>query len=726
MAAMGVPTNDDEFAELFTHQEWVRRLALRLCGDAAAADDVVQATWIEALQGRGEARSPRAWLGGIVRHLSRRVRRDERARADREARAARAEAMPSPESLLASAELQRRVLAAVASLDEAYRVVVLMHYYEDLGGEEIAARLGVPSSTVRNRLSRAHERLRAKLDREYGGDHAAWSALLAPSLTLSAAQKIAVGAGITMKIKLIAAAVLVAFGAVVLWRRSEGEMKLAQGLSAPVAATLAMQPVAESPPASASASSGNERTPVAATTDAAVEHVLLWGAIRGAEAADLESSTFRFVDEDGAEHPANVSKSSTYSVFGVKPGRCRIQATGRGFVPFEEDLVLAPDREKVRHDVTLERALVLPVKFVTKGDGTPFETPMSWQCSLGVVATRDRPARLAGLLARVPSAFGVGVYHGQERFRPDKSIPAGYGGVLEIREKPPVWVSCILHELVVESRTLQGGEKEIVFEIDPAQLESQLATVVVRCADVRDGKPIAAATVDVGFQDSMGGGRSCDAAGTVRIEKLVPGMRSVTARAPQFAGWERWVRVPPGGSLDLGTIELAPAATVRGRIVDPDGRGIGARVNVFSQRAFASSCAPVIRRNDSSAADGAFSLASVESGSLRIVAQHDDFALTALDVDATNGALDGIELRLEKGTPIELHVARGAWTGVECVIHDASGRPLAMASAYPMFIRRLRLKPGHYELGVIDGDSIVRREPLEVGTEGIVREVRAP
>ena len=49
------------------------------------------------------------------------------------------------------------------------------------------------------------------------------------------------------------------------------------------------------------------------------------------------------------------------------------------------------------------------------------------------------------LLARVPSAFGVGVYHGQERFRPDKSIPAGYGGVLEIRDKPPVWVSCVLH-----------------------------------------------------------------------------------------------------------------------------------------------------------------------------------------------------------------------------------------------------------------------------------------
>lgn len=53
---MGVPTNDDEFAELFTRQEWVRRLALRFCGDAAVADDGPQAADLEELRKRPPSR----------------------------------------------------------------------------------------------------------------------------------------------------------------------------------------------------------------------------------------------------------------------------------------------------------------------------------------------------------------------------------------------------------------------------------------------------------------------------------------------------------------------------------------------------------------------------------------------------------------------------------------------------------------------------------------------
>ena len=49
-----------------------------------------------------------------------------------------------------------------------------MYYFDQLGTEEIAARLGVQSSTVRNQLSRARARLRERLERRFGGD---WKAL---------------------------------------------------------------------------------------------------------------------------------------------------------------------------------------------------------------------------------------------------------------------------------------------------------------------------------------------------------------------------------------------------------------------------------------------------------------------------------------------------------------------------------------------------------------------
>jgi RNA polymerase sigma-70 factor, ECF subfamily len=52
---------------------------------------------------------------------------------------------------------------AVAALPEPLRLVVSLKHFSGLGQEEIAAALSVPAGTVRSRLSRAYERLRAFL-----------------------------------------------------------------------------------------------------------------------------------------------------------------------------------------------------------------------------------------------------------------------------------------------------------------------------------------------------------------------------------------------------------------------------------------------------------------------------------------------------------------------------------------------------------------------------------
>ena len=58
----------------------------------------------------------------------------------------------------ASSDAQERnfaVLREVDQLPEAYREVVVLRYWEKLSTEEIAMRLGIPSGTVRSRLTRA-------------------------------------------------------------------------------------------------------------------------------------------------------------------------------------------------------------------------------------------------------------------------------------------------------------------------------------------------------------------------------------------------------------------------------------------------------------------------------------------------------------------------------------------------------------------------------------------
>jgi RNA polymerase sigma-70 factor (ECF subfamily) len=65
--------------------------------------------------------------------------------------------------LVANHERDARVRSAVAELPADYRDVVLAHYDEDLGLQEIADRLEVTESAVRSRLHRARARLRDAL-----------------------------------------------------------------------------------------------------------------------------------------------------------------------------------------------------------------------------------------------------------------------------------------------------------------------------------------------------------------------------------------------------------------------------------------------------------------------------------------------------------------------------------------------------------------------------------
>ncbi len=62
------------------------------------------------------------------------------------------------------AEREACVREALGELPEDYRDVVLAHYHEDLGLQEIARKLSVSESAVRSRLHRARVRLRAILN----------------------------------------------------------------------------------------------------------------------------------------------------------------------------------------------------------------------------------------------------------------------------------------------------------------------------------------------------------------------------------------------------------------------------------------------------------------------------------------------------------------------------------------------------------------------------------
>lgn len=216
---------------LFEHTAWMRGLARRLVLSDERADDVVQEAWRAALERPHRRDVPlRAWLAGIVRNQARFLRRSEGRRAGREAVAARPDVVSSTAELAACADEQRRLLQAVLGLPEAYRDVVLLRFYDGLEPRHIAARLGAPVNTVRTRLQRALERLRAELDEQHDGDRSAWCAALLPlmgpespavaSSAVLATTIFGTGFMALKTLSLVGLAVLVAFG---LWRSTRPE-----------------------------------------------------------------------------------------------------------------------------------------------------------------------------------------------------------------------------------------------------------------------------------------------------------------------------------------------------------------------------------------------------------------------------------------------------------------------------------------------------------------------
>jgi RNA polymerase sigma-70 factor (ECF subfamily) len=163
-------------AYLLEHREFVARIARRLIDCHDEVEDVVQDTFVAALN--SPEYKPRAWLARVARNLSIDRLRRRSARHRRELAAARAEGTASTAELAEQVAWQQRVVEAVLALDEPYRNVVLLRFYEELKPREIAARLGTPVETVRTRLRRALAQLRGTLEREAGGAQALGLALV--------------------------------------------------------------------------------------------------------------------------------------------------------------------------------------------------------------------------------------------------------------------------------------------------------------------------------------------------------------------------------------------------------------------------------------------------------------------------------------------------------------------------------------------------------------------
>ncbi len=161
-------------SEAMPHLNDIFRTALRVTGDRAAAEDVIQEVYLQAWRSFERFESGtncRAWLYKILFHCaSHQRRRWFRFPLLKETEEFLEANLTQPESV--SQHLSDEdILAALDGVSQDYRSVVLLVDVEEFAYKEVAEILGIPIGTVMSRLSRGRAMLRKRLmgvARSYG------------------------------------------------------------------------------------------------------------------------------------------------------------------------------------------------------------------------------------------------------------------------------------------------------------------------------------------------------------------------------------------------------------------------------------------------------------------------------------------------------------------------------------------------------------------------------
>ncbi|MGH3431867.1 MAG: RNA polymerase sigma factor SigE [Thermocrispum sp.] len=172
--AAWTPPSWDEIVR--THAPRVYRLAYRLAGNPHDAEDLTQETFIRVFRSLSSYKPGtfEGWLHRITTNLFLDMAR-RRSRVRMEGLPEDTDRIigddPSPEQVYSDTHLDPDLQAALDELPPEFRAAVVLCDVEGLSYEEIGATLGVKLGTVRSRIHRGRQALRATLERRRPQQH---------------------------------------------------------------------------------------------------------------------------------------------------------------------------------------------------------------------------------------------------------------------------------------------------------------------------------------------------------------------------------------------------------------------------------------------------------------------------------------------------------------------------------------------------------------------------
>ena len=154
------------------HSRLVFRVAYRMTGNEADAEDIVQETFLKAYRqlGRFESRANfgtwvyRIAMNCAIDYMRAKPKRESAEEDDVLERAAGDTGEPGAEQLVLAGEIGERVQAALNLLSEMERAAFVMRHYQGFSIEEIGRALGLKTNATKHSIFRAVRKMRIALE----------------------------------------------------------------------------------------------------------------------------------------------------------------------------------------------------------------------------------------------------------------------------------------------------------------------------------------------------------------------------------------------------------------------------------------------------------------------------------------------------------------------------------------------------------------------------------
>jgi hypothetical protein len=483
-------------------------------------------------------------------------------------------------------------------------------------------------------------------------------------------------------------------------------------------AAPAAAPAPQPAPAAASAREAPRERAAARWRDGDPVGVLLTGTVRGSDGKPADVSLSAKLDKSLVS--ASATADGSYALVGLRPGEWTVTLRGTGFVEATATVAITDDAVQHR-DFTVDPSFPVRVLIVTADgqDGTfALRKALPWFGDFNVAGKREPfPERLA------PTDYGA-VFVGDATFDRQMNPKDGFAGTLHCKTLP-AHVALLQRHLVLQQQVVQPATTEVKFTVDIDALKALAASATVRVLDADSGAPLVDARVSLDTSNRGGMGHKVDADGRAVLEGLSPGLLRCNITAKDRETMYTTVRVEPGQRLDLGDVRLGAALTLRGTVLDADGRPATASLSwtelkwrTRATAAFASN------RSARTEADGTFSLWGTGRGAIAVAArdQQGNVAMGVFD----NPPATPVVLQLSR--PCECVVVRPAdpTRTFTLTLFDAARRPVTGREIGPRSPKStVQLPPGEYAYEVHDADErLLQSGSLTLGATPCTLEIR--